>query len=245
MNPTQGVFAEAWDLYKRNFAHFATIAVIVYAGVAILQAIFVGLLGFVGAILSLILTLAALFWVAGTLVEAVSDAIDGRIDLSIGQTFDRTRPKIGTIAAAGILAGIAIVIGLILIIIPGLILMTLWCVIIPAIVLENRGVFESFSRSQQLVSGFAFNAFGVVAGIIGIDIVFNIILGLILAPLPNSVSQFLSGIISGTLFAPFFAAVTTVLYFRLRNVKEGGGAAPRAPGTAGPPPPAQPPPSNV
>lgn len=243
MNPTQGVISEAWDLYKRHFAHFATIAFIVYLAVAIVQALLTALLGLFGALVALILSAVALFWVYGALTEAVSDVVDGRADLSVGETFDRTRPMIGPIAGAGLLAGIAIGIGLILLIVPGLFLMTIWCLIVPAIVLENKGVFDSFGRSRQLVSGYGWNVFGVAAVAFLIYFVFEIVLGLVLAPLPSAVGSFLYNVIAGTLAAPFIAGVLTLLYFRLRHAKEGGTAAPPASDVTGPP--AGPTPGNV
>ena len=54
-------------------------------------------------------------------------------------------------AGASILAGIAIGIGLVLVLVPGLYLITIWCVIVPVIVLERAGTGAGFSRSQQLV----------------------------------------------------------------------------------------------
>ena len=243
MTPTQGVLAEAWDLYKRHFLHFVTIAFVVYLVVAIVQALLTATLGWVGGLIAAILSTVAVFWVYGALTEAVSDVVDGRADLSVGETFDRTRSKIGPIAGAGILAGIAITIGLFLLIVPGLILLTIWCLIVPAIVLENRGVFDSFSRSQHLVSGYGWNVFGVGVVAFLIYLVFLIILGIVLAPLQQGVATFISNVVSGTLAAPFVACVLTLLYFRLRHVKEGGMQAPPPP-VAGPPP-AQPPPGNI
>jgi hypothetical protein len=235
MNPTQGIFAEATDLYQKNFVHFATIAFVVYLVVAVLQAIFTAALGLIGFLLATILGMAALFWVYGALVEAVSDVMDGRTDLSVGETFNKARPKIGQVAAAGILSGLAIGIGLLLFIVPGVILMTIWCLIVPAIVLENRGVFDSFSRSQQLVSGYGGNVF--VVGLISVLLyfVFSIVLGLVLTPLPDGLASFLGSIVAGTLVAPFVATLLTLLYFRLRHAKEGGTAAPPGPGAAPPP----------
>ena len=48
-------------------------------------------------------------------------------------------PYFGAVAGESILAGIAITIGLILIIVPGLYLITIWAVIVPVIVLEQSG----------------------------------------------------------------------------------------------------------
>ena len=65
---------------------------------------------------------------------------------------------------------------------PGLVLMTWWVVIIPAIVLENRSAGESFGRSRDLVRGYGWNVFGVIVLTILLLIVFSIVLSLILSP---------------------------------------------------------------
>ena len=55
---------------------------------------------------------------------------------------------------AGILAGIAIGIGLLfLLFAPGLFLLTIWAVLAPVIVIERVGAIESFGRSRGLVRG--------------------------------------------------------------------------------------------
>jgi hypothetical protein len=46
---------------------------------------------------------------------------------------------------AGLLAGIGIAIGLVFLIVPGLILLTWWCLIVPVVVLEGKQVGEAFT----------------------------------------------------------------------------------------------------
>ena len=45
---------------------------------------------------------------------------------------------------------------------PGLILLTIWAVIAPAIVVEDKGVFEAFGRSRELVRGDGWQVFGAI-----------------------------------------------------------------------------------
>ena len=49
---------------------------------------------------------------------------------------------------------------------------------------------------------------------------FEIVLAVILSPLADWLRNFVSSIVSGTLTAPFFALVLTVLYFRLSAAAE-------------------------
>ena len=136
---------------------------------------------------------------------------NGRADLSIGGTVSAATPYIWSVAAAAILAGIAITIGLILIIVPGLWLITIWAVIIPVIVIERTGALASFGRSRQLVRGHGWHVFGTLVLVFVILLVVEFILALIFAALPLVLRSGLGTVISGTLAAPFLAVVVTLI----------------------------------
>ena len=162
MTPTEGVIGEAWGHYKAHWRHLLPIALVVYVAIAIIGALLTLVLGWFGALVAAIISLVGLFWVQGALVKAVEDIRDGRADLSLGETFDRVRPQLGSIIVAGLLAGLGIVVGLVLLIVPGLVLMTWWAVIIPVVVLEGSSAGAAFSRSRELVRGYGWNVFGVI-----------------------------------------------------------------------------------
>src|SRR6185295_6003709 len=130
------------------------------------------------------------------------------------------REKLSSVAVAAILAGLGIVVGLVLLIVPGLVLMTWWAVIIPVVVLEKRSAGEAFTRSRELVRGNGWGVFGVIVLMLLLLIGFEIVLGLILTPFADWLRRFISNIVSGTLTAPIIAVVLTLLYFRLRAAKE-------------------------
>lgn len=229
MSPTSGVIGEAWGMFKAHWRHLVTIALVVYLAVALVNLVLVALLTWVGAILGAIVSLVALFWVQGALVRAVDDIRDGRADLSLGETFERVRPQLPAIIVAGLLAGLAIALGLLLLIVPGLILLTLWILIIPVIVLEGRSAGESFGRSRELVRGYGWSVFGVIVLTILVVIAFNIVLSLLLLPVSDWLQSFLSNVITGTVVTPFVVLTWTILYYRLRAAKEAPAEAPAAP----------------
>lgn len=229
-------------MYKAHWQHLLTFSFVVYIAVALIGAVLAIILTWVGVILAALVSLVALFWLQASLVKAVDDVRDGRADLSLGETFSAARTHLGAVVVAGILAAIGITVGLILLIVPGLILLTWWCLIVPTIVLENRSSGESFSRSRELVRGYAWSVFGVIVLVVLLLIGFQIALSIILTPLADWLQSFVSQIVSGTLTAPFIAIVLTLLYFRLRDAKQQAAAPPPA---AEPPPPAeQPPPAT-
>jgi hypothetical protein len=211
------ILGSSWELYKAHWQRLMQVAFIVYAVLAVLSALLIGTAGVVGGLLVAVISIIGGFWVQGALVKAVDDVRDGRADMSVGETFRSVQPKIGPIAGASILAGIAIGIGLILLIVPGLILLTIWCVIIPAIVLENAGALESFGRSRQLVTGRGFEVFGLILVTLLIELVFTALLSALLQGASQTVQQLISSLVTGTVVTPFYATVLTLLYFRLRD----------------------------
>ena len=226
MNPLSGVLDEAWSMYKAHAMHLLTIAFVIYLAAAVVAALLALAGGYIGALLGSLVEIFAAFLLQATLVKAVQDVRDGRVDLSLGETVRAATPYLWAVAGASILAGIAITVGLILLIVPGLYLITIWAVIVPVIVLEQSGALASFGRSQQLVRGRGWHVFGTLVLVFIILIAVNLILGLIFSALPSVLGNGLSSVISGTLIAPFLALVVTLVYYRLSAVTQ----APTAPG---------------
>ena len=226
MNPLSGVLDEAWRMYKAHAMHLLTIAFVIYLAAAVVAALLALAGGYTGALLGSLVEIFAAFLLQAALVKAVQDVRDGRVDLSVGETVRAATPYLWPVAGASILAGIAITFGLVLLIVPGLYLITIWAVIVPVIVLEQSGALASFGRSQQLVRGRGWHVFGTLVLVFIILIAANLILGLIFSALPHVLGNGLSSIISGTLIAPFLALVVTLVYYRLSAVTQ----APTAPG---------------
>jgi hypothetical protein len=223
MSPLSGVLSESWQLYKRYAGHLLTISFIVYLITALVSALLEEVGGLVGAFLALLITLIAVFLLQAALVKAVQDVRDGTVNLSVGQTFSAAVPYLGPVAVASIIAGILIMIGFVLIIIPGLFLVTIWCLIVPVIVLERSGALDSFGRSYNLVRHQFWNVFGTLFLVFLILFAVDIVLGAILRFLPSYfLANFLSTVIGGTLVAPFIAVVVTLMYFRLQAAVTAG-----------------------
>ena len=237
MSPS-AVVRDAWELYKGHWRTFVPLALVVFLIVAAVSAVLVALLGVVGGILAALASLVGQFWLQGALVEAVRDVRDGRQDLSLTETFRRVQPRVPAIIGAGVLAAIGIFIGFLLLIVPGLFLLTIWSLIIPVIVLEGRAALESFGRSRELVRGNGWNVFGTIVITVLALIVASIIVGIATFWLPDGVDAFISDVITGTVVAPFAAVAWTLMYFQLAR-GETATVSPTYP--AEPQPPAAPP----
>jgi hypothetical protein len=130
----------------------------------------------------------------------------------------------------GVLFAIGVTIGLILVVIPGLVLLTYWSVGAPAIVVERIEVLDGFGRSWRLVRGRAWEVFLVLLVVFVIVLAIQFVFTAIANPIGNGdVATLIAAIISTAITAPIFAIAASVLFFEL-----GGGA--RETGVEGPAP---------
>jgi hypothetical protein len=239
MSPLTGVLHESWAMYRRFAAHFLLISLILYVISAIIGAL-LSLAGIGGGIAAAVVNLFFMFLLQAALVKAVQDVRDGRVDLTLSETIRAALPFVLPVAGAGILAAIGIAIGFVLIIVPGLILLTFWSLIVPSIVLGGTPAMGSFGASWRTVRGHAWNVFGTYVLVWLIYLAFEIVLSLILAALPNWLRSAISGVVSGTLVAPFIAIVVSLIWYRLTAARPG--TPPAGYGSPGYPDPAYPPP---
>ena len=217
---TGDVIREAWDHYKAHWQHLLPFALVVYLLLGLISLVLTLALGWFGAILGAFVGIIGVFWLQGALVEAVADIRDGRADLTMGQTFSRAQQHIGPLAIAGILAGLAIAVGLLLLIVPGLYLLTIWSLLIPVIVLERRPVMEAFGRSRELVSGYGWSAFGVIVLCFLILLGVSLVVSILTFWIGGAFGEYVRSVLSNTIGIPFLALALTNMYFRLHAVKE-------------------------
>jgi hypothetical protein len=218
-----GVLGEAWRLYTKFFTRFFLIALIVFLITNLLGAL-VGAIAGTGsgiallvALVATVVSLVGTFWMQGALVFAVDDVRDGRIDSTIGELFERVRPYLGTLIGAGLLAGLGIALGLVLLIVPGLILLTWWCLIAPVIVLEEKRIGESFSRSRELVRGHGWTVFGIIIVSVVLSAIASGLIQAIFSFLGAFLRYWIGGAIANAIVDPFLAVALTLMYFHLRE----------------------------
>ena len=219
---------EAWALYKAHWRHLLPLAAVFYLVISAATLVLSVVFGFVGAAVAGVGAIVGYFWLAGALTEAVADIRDGRADLSLQETFARVWPRVWTLLGAGLLGGLGIVLGLLLLIVPGLVLLTWWSLISPVIVLEGKRAIESFGRSRELVRGQGWSVFAVVILAVLISFAIGIVVSISLVWLPEEAASFFGGLINGTLTAPFVALAWTLVFFRLKDLRQEPEPAPAA-----------------
>ncbi len=227
------VLDEAWTLFTRFFLRFFLIALVVFASINLVYALLVEAISSDndgGAVLLALLGLATAVigatWLQGAFVYAVQDARDGTFDASLGQIFSRVAPSILPLLGAGLLAGLGIALGFLLLIIPGLFLITIWAVVAPVIVVEKPGVFAAFGRSRELVRGHGWTVFGIVIITALLSGIASALLQAAFSALPEFLEILIGSTIAQAVVTPFGAIAIAVMYFRLREADGDAAATP-------------------
>lgn len=213
------VLGEAWSLYTRHSGRLILIGAIVFGFLSAVQALINSTGQRALVPIAVGVTVIGAVWLQGALVVAVDDLRKGKVDLSIAEVFRRVEPRLWALLGSGILVAIAVVAGLALFVIPGLVLITFWSVVTPAIVLEGKSVLASIGRSQQLVSGNFFRVFAVIAITVVLATVVNVVISSLFLPLPAFFDVYVAGVIANSVTVPFVALAWTVMFFELRVVK--------------------------
>ena len=156
----------------------------------------------------------------GAVVQAVEEIRDGRRDYSAADLLRGALPFTFPLIVTGIFYGICVFVGLLLIIVPGLIFLTWFSLFAPAIVVERRGIFDSFNRSRELVRGNGWRVFGVLVVAFLIQAVIQNILGRIGINADSLALRTVLAIVGGVITAPIMALAVSVVYFQLREIKE-------------------------
>jgi hypothetical protein len=225
--------AEVFAIYREQAGVLLPIAFWMFLVVAIVNGVAGEDNGLVG--LSLLVSLIVGILYQGVVVNLVRELKQGGEVASMGALVSQTLPFVGPLVGVALLAGIGIGIGFVLLIVPGLFLLTIWAVLAPAVVIERRGVLEAFRRSREMVEGSNWQVFGVLLATIAITAAVGLVLSSIAASLASGpIVRVVFTAIASTVTAPIGGLVAGVLYFRLLELHTP--AAPPAPEPAPVPP---------
>lgn len=218
------VLGDAWGLYTRFFVQFILVAVPVFLVLGLVEALAVAASGdstlaaIVWGLIGLAVSLIGYFWLQGALIESVRDVRDGRADLSVGEIYARVQPRLPALIVAGVLAGLGIGIGLLLLIVPGLFLLTRWALITPSIVIERRSAGESFTRSWELVKGASWSMLGLILVTVILAGIASAVIAALFLWLPDFIDTWIGNLVANSLTAPFVALAWTLAYFERAGV---------------------------
>lgn len=223
-----GVFNRTFSVLLANLVPFLIISYLLAAPVLLLNLFGTGIavgpaeIG-PGYFVALLISLVATYSAMGMMVYGTIAYLRGQ-PASLGICVSRGLSVIVTVILVAIVVTILLMLGLIALIIPGLFVVVLTAVAVPAAVVEKPGVWGSVKRSAELTKGNRWRVFAVLlifyAAMMGVG------WGLTFAGLPlmrpdgtifAAVAQFIWSGVTTAVFAVFGA----VLYHDLRVAKEG------------------------
>ncbi len=209
------VFSRTVDLLSRNFPIYFAVAALAAAPKAFVdkttgwwQLLVFVLLAVAGPVSSAIMAQVAFADMSGrpvSLSEAVRTA------------FGRFLPLLGL----SICLGLAIAMGFMLLIVPGIILMVMWYVITPVFIIERLTVSASFARSSALTKGHRWPIFGMVLVLFIAGIILELVLEKTLALSGSSGFVIVGSLVWAGLAGAFNMVLIVATYHDLRVAKEG------------------------
>ena len=208
------VIGEAFQTYRDQVSAILGGALIVIGITSVIN----NLLGLTDSVIlifaGLIVALIGQVLYTGYVVKLVQDVRDGRRDHTMDELFSAAAPYVSTLILNGFVYAVAVFFGFLALIVPGLILITIWAVVAPSIVVEDKGVFEAFGRSRELVRGNGWRVFGTIVLAFLIVVVVAGVFGVTGASIGDA-GRVILGTIGNVLVVPVEALVAGILFFDL------------------------------
>jgi hypothetical protein len=225
------VVSRAWSVFTGNLAFFLGITLLIYLVIFVAIGAFVGLIALaaiggqstwvivVGATLAVLLFLSLNTIGQAVLLIGAFQRMRGeplRVSEALQRAFARFMPLVGL----GILWTVAIMIGTMLFIVPGVILLCMWAVVVPACIVEGLGPTASLGRSADLTKGFRWRILGLIALLTVINVIGSKVIEIVL----GLAGDWLAGIGDLAWFVAwtaFWNCTLIMAYHDLRVAKEG------------------------
>ena len=182
-----------------------------------------------GVTTEIVLSVLAALVVQGALALSLVDAYIGH-PIDWVQSLREAADRIGSLLWVAIIFSVGVTLGFAALVLPGIWLMVVWSVAVPALMFEHVGGFKALGRSFELVRGRWWPTFGaLVVAVITLFVVLFMV-GLIFHAIESGVGvnsvglwlglSWLSVVIGDLIAFPFIAAVIAVMYIDLRVRKE-------------------------
>ena len=222
-----GVVSRSLAVLSRHFLAFFIVSLIAYAPILmeagnqtvdpadLAQAL--SMLGW--AFLSLILLITFTTLGQTAIVHAAFQDVRRRpvrLAESLNTALRRFLPVLGLALVGGLLT----LLGVLLLIVPGFILYTMWFVGLPVCVVERRGPWKSLRRSRELTKGHRWKLLGLTLLLI-IPSFASLAIGFGLTAVASPIAGLIGKFIWSAIWAAFAATVVAVTYHDLRVAKEG------------------------
>lgn len=170
-------------------------------------------------------------------------AIGAGSDLGLAEVLAKALARLPVVLVMAIMAGVALLIGLILLVVPFFILSVSLALCFSIVLLEDKGPIEGLSESHRLVWGNWWRTAAILTVGFIIIFVFYLIAGLIIGVITpvlilggggtenvmliSMVSGLLIGVLMSVLMTPFYVSLAISIYWDLKLRKDGGDLAAR------------------
>ncbi len=178
-------------------------------------------------------------------IMAVSLVVQGGLTRATVADSEGRRASFGECVMAGfkvflpllglfLLLWLGLIVGFTLLLVPGIILMLMWSVAVPALVEEREGVMNAFGRSRFLTKGERWKIFGLLCILFVAYMLLATVLNVVglgatvgmnsadTAMRNLSIAMVVSSLLTSTLFNLAWGTIQPALYVELRNLKDGG-----------------------
>jgi hypothetical protein len=240
------VIGETFGVLRRNFVTFLVLSLIM-SGVP--TALFVyaqaSMYGSAGAfnsdfvmwwLMGMLVFMITATVLQATLIHTTVQDLNGKkatVAESLAVGLRAFLPLIGL----GILFSLGIMLGFLLLIVPGIMLLVAWFVAVPAFIADRTSITGAFGRSAQLTRGNRWRIFGLLVMIYVIILVLSLVVGAVTGigainagadpaayrDLQTSPLAIAVNVISQTITGMITSAGVAVLYVELRRAREGLG----------------------
>ena len=218
------VLSDAGDVYHLLFRRSFPIALGVYAVIGGFEIVSGKIEGegaqLSASVLAFILSFAGPILVQGALVKIVRSVHEGTRPEGAFALLADANSRLLSLVGAALIYGLGIIIGLILLIVPGLLVASRWSLMAPAIMLEGKMAFSAKDRSVEIVRGRIDNELGdrtwFAFWVVLISLALTGVLPNIAAAATDVwVWSWVIWIILSAIAVPFQAHALSVLYYRL------------------------------
>lgn len=181
---------------------------------------------------SALLALAFYAIVQGSLVRATVDHDEGR-RAGLGESMMAGLSVVVPLILMAIISGIAMMFGMVLLVVPGIILYLMWSVASSALVDERLGVFGALARSRFLTKGYRWRILGFVLLLFVVTAIVSSIGSVLVvgtsfsvqsitaAQQSQSVTATIGLLVIGTFISVLSGVCHASLFVELRNAKDG------------------------
>jgi hypothetical protein len=178
--------------------------------------------------LSLIVAIVGGYLLQAIVIRTVVDGHKGKAT-GLGDAFGGAISRVVPLFILALLNSLGIGLGMVLLLVPGLILLTMWSVAAPVLVVEGKGPVEALGRSRFLTKGSRWQIFGllIVVGIVSYLLsmaAYGFNFAAMSDPTKIGIGQMIASSLVGAVTGVIYACGAAALYTELRMIKEGVGS---------------------